>query len=357
MICRQRPGLLEIRSVWGDVTYEVDLPGDSTVRSAALDEAGERLAVAFWDYWPQDWTSADEVAEARVGSRLVLFGLATSSRRVLYEGPASSPVWLPGEDRLAFSSGTAVCLTDVGTGEVEEVLQVLDAVEMQVRPDGRGLAFLQWEEGGPRVGVVDLDRREGGVYSVVNLGYCWWDAGTILYSLEPGVHLLDLTSGESRPLLRDLRALGESGALGALGEAWGRAVRREDADRYVGYVTPVGDRLYFGAGAMLPRRRGLLPFMRKRDPGEVHGVVSMTRECGDLRLHHSEMLGDAGLVPLNDGRALAIHVSRSSRRGPGHCWVFVGEGAEGIPKGYGPLPKAAFGVRGDIPVGDFATAE
>jgi hypothetical protein len=354
MICRKRPGFLDIRSVSGDVAYEVNLGGESAIRSAALDGAGERLALACWEYWPHEWASADDVAEAKVGSRLVLFHLATGERRVLCEGLASSPVWFPGEDRLAFSSGTAVCLADVGTGRVEEVFEVCEAHEMQVSPDGRGLAFVQWEEGAPRVGVVDLDTREGAVYADANLGYCWWDTGTILYSLEPGLHLLDLASGESRPLVSDLRALDESGALAALGEAWVRAVRREGGDRYLGYPTPVGDRLHFGAGVMLPWRRGFLPFMRKRDPGEVHGILSMTRGCTDLRLHHAEMLADAGLVPLNNGRTLAIHVSRGSRRGPKHCWVFVGEGAESVPEGYGPLPKAAFGVRGDIPVGDFA---
>ena len=353
MICRLRPGFLDIRSVSGDVAYEVDLQREPAILSAALDDAGERLAVAFGSDWPYAWAPPGDVAFAEFDNRLVLLHLTTGERRVLYEGFARSPVWFPGEDRLGFSNGTAVCLTDVRTGRVEEVFQVWNADEMQVRRDGRGLAFLQWEEGEPRVGVVDLDTREGGVYSVVNLGYCWWDAGTILYSLEPGLHLLNLASGESRPLLPDLKALDESGALAALGGTWVRAVRRA-ADRYLGYVTPVGDRLYFGAGVMLPRRHGLLPFIRRPDPDEVHGLVSMTRACSDLRLHHSEMVGDAGIVPLNDGRTLAIHVSRSSRRGPGHCWAFVGEGAEGIPKGYGPLPKAAFGVRGDIPVGDFA---
>jgi hypothetical protein len=356
MICRKRPGFLDIRGVSGDVAYEVDLQGESTIRSAALDEAGERLAVAFWDYWPHEWASADDVAEAEVDSRLVLFHLATGERRVLHEGPTCSPVWFPGEDRLAFSSGAAVCLADVGTGQVAEVFQVHDATEMQVRPDGRGLAFRHWEEGAPRVGAVDLDTRQGSVYSDVNLGYCWWDAGTILYSLEPGLHLLDLASGESRPLVSDLRALDESGALAALGDGWVGAVRKA-RDRYLGYATPVGDRLYFGAGVLLPWRRGLLPFTRKRDPDEVHGVLSMTRECTDLRLHHDEMLGDEGLVPTNGGRTLAVHVSRGGSRGPRHSWVFVGEGVEGIPKSYGPLPKAAFRVRGDIPVGDFTTAE
>jgi hypothetical protein len=66
------------------------------------------------------------------------------------------------------------------------------------------------------------------------------------------------------------------------------------------------------------------------------------------------MVGDYGIVPINGGRTLAVHVVRWRRADSRDCWAFLGEGAEGIPEGYGPLPKASFGVRGDVFVGDFA---
>ena len=153
-------------------------------------------------------------------------------------------------------------------------------------------------------------------------------------------------------------ALAESGALAALGEGWVRAARRPDADPHYQHVTTFGERVYFGVAVVFPPRGrfipSLLPFLARPDRDNVQGVLSMTRECTDLRFHHGETLGGHGIVPINDGRTLAINVLRKWMGGWVDHWAFVGEGADAIPEGYGPLPRASLAARSNVFVGDFA---
>jgi hypothetical protein len=242
---------------------------------------------------------------------------------------------------------------------VDEVFEVLGATGMQVRPDGRALAFVQrHEEEGQRVGVIDLHTREGRIYRVTCWSYCWWRTRAILYTPGSSLEMLDIASGESRTFLKSLAPLAESGALAALGEGWVRAARRPDADPHYQHVTTFGERVYFGVAVVFPPRGrfipSLLPFLARPDRDNVQGVLSMTRECTDLRSHHGETLGGHGIVPINDGRTLAINVLRKWMGGWVDHWAFVGEGADAIPEGYGPLPRASLAARSNVFVGDFA---
>jgi hypothetical protein len=84
----------------------------------------------------------------------------------------------------------------------------------------------------------------------------------------------------------------------------------------------------------------------------------MTRDRTDLRQHLGEQPVPLGIVPINGGHTLSVLVRRGDEQsGWRDEWTFVGEGAESIPRGYGPLPRASLGARSNVFVGDFAKPE
>ncbi len=355
MICRLRAGVLGIRSVPGDVAYEVDLRGETAILGAALDEDGRRLAVVL--------DRARDSGQGSVGRSLVLIDLQTGTWHVAHEGFVSDPVWFPRQARLAFSNGCSICILDASTGSSEEVYRFAREPQAPndicLRPDGRGLSFLKSVGDDRRIGVVDLDTGEGRVHSVSCFSYCWWDDEAILYVLGSGLKLLDVGSGKSHTLLRDLTALNTAGALTTLDDRWLRGVRMEGVWQEFLEVHCVGDRVYVGAAMGWPvTRRTLLPFIRRTDYNSVRGVLSMTRDLTDLRLLLEGSPRPLGIVPINRGRTLAIGVSSRCAEGwLKQDWVFVGEGAESIPEGFGPLPRASATVRGSVCVGAHPAAE
>jgi len=355
MICRKREGFLDIRSVSGGVAYEVDLQGESTVLSAMLDDAGERLAIVFRRVeQTEEWTTRES---------LVVICLATGERRVLWDRFAMGPVWLPGQDRLAFSNDEAICVAEVSSGRVAEVYRFSEeargGLELCVRPDGHGLAFLQWVPQGRRVGVVDLDTRQGRVYNVCCLSHCWWDAATVLFVLGPRFELLDIHSGKSRPFLANLAELDKPGVVEVVGKRWVQAIRAKDVVTDLTEVACLGDRVYFGARAEFAvAGRAVLPFIGGTRYHGVEGLLSVARDRTDLRRHLDEQIVPSGIVPINEGRTLAVIVRRRhGRKGWREEWAFVGEGAHDIPRGFAPLPRASFALRGGVYVAGYPGQE
>jgi len=75
VVCRLGRGSLEVRTVLGDVSYEVDLDGEKHVLNAALDETGTRLALTLGTnptpggvYASQQLVSIDLVTGGRRGA-------------------------------------------------------------------------------------------------------------------------------------------------------------------------------------------------------------------------------------------------------------------------------------------------
>lgn len=350
MICRLNPGSLEVRTVLDDVSYEVDLDGEKHVLNAALNETGKRLALTLGTSLTPGGVYASQ--------QLVLIDLPTGGRRVLHDGWAQGPVWFPDSERLAFSNGTAICVANTSDDSTEELFCFSKApvapTEISIRPDGGGLALLKWVGDDKRIGVVDLDSGRGRILPVSCFNYSWWDANTILYVLGSGLKLLDIATGKSKSLLRDLKPLAEGGALDAIGEGWAEAVRAEGSTQDFHPTLCAGDRVYFGAVVAYPvTRRSIIPFLRRTTSTGLRGVLSMTRERSDLRLHLND--GPTALVAINNNQTLAAHLCRRNEQGwLENSWVFVGEGVEKIPADFGPLPRASSAVRGDLVVGAFA---
>jgi len=349
MICRLGPGLLAVWTVPGDESHEINLDGWEHALSAALDETGRLLALTLGARVTPGGVYADQ--------QLVLIDLVTGGRRVLHDGWAQGPVWLPGSQRLAFSNGTTICVVNTSDGSTQELFCFSKApvapTEISIRPDGEGLAFLKWVGDDKRIGVVDLGSGRGRVLPVSCYSYSWWDDNTILYVLGSGLKLLDIATGKSTSLLRDLKPFVKTGALDALGEGWAEAVGAEGSIQDVGATLCAGDRVYFGAFAARPvTRRSIIPFLRRTTYDGLRGVLSMARDRSDLRLHLDQK--PSAIVAINGNQTLAVHVSRRGEQGWLESnWVFVGEGAEKIPSDFGPLPRASSAVRGDLVVGAF----
>jgi hypothetical protein len=338
MICRPRPGFLDVRSVTGDAAYEVPLGAGQTVAGAALDDAGERLALAL--------TAAVRGGSEGAVDELTAIALRTGERRRLREGWATGPVWFPGQDGLAFSDGTSICMADAATGSVDNVFRFSRDPQgppsIRPRPDGRGLAFLKWVGDDRRIGLVDLDAREGRLYPVSCFSYCWWDERTIVFALGSGLKLLDVASGKSRTWLRDLHGLDRSGVLEALGGEWAEAVRADGSHHDLHDIVCAGGRAYFGARVTFPvARRRLVPLGPRTDYRCVEGLLSVNRDRADLRLYLEGETRE--VVPLDGGRTLAVEVLTHPRVGRTEArWVFLGEGSGAVPEGSSPLPKAAY---------------
>ncbi len=157
----------------------------------------------------------------------------------------AAPCGCPGRRDRPSPPAKPSCLADVSAGSTEEVFGFVRDVQAPaaicVRPDGGGLAFGEWVGDDRRIGVVDLTTGEGRIHSISCFSYCWCDPETILHVLSSGLKLLDVTSGKSRQLLRDLEPLEAAGHLCALGEEWVEAVRTRGTTQGLREVLCVGE--------------------------------------------------------------------------------------------------------------------
>ncbi len=349
MIARLRPDGLEMRSVDGGEAYELDFGREMQVTSAALDETGSRLALTAI-------SDLDGAGCSRTGPALLLFDLKTGEQTVLREDYSDGPVWFPGERRLAFSTGTDICTMDVDSRDLGTLYRYSSVIQgpthIGIDPGRNSLSFLNYVGDDQRIGVVDLRSGEGRLLPVSCYHYCWWDGETILYVLGSGLKLLDISSGTSRRFLRDLRPLLESGALASASEAWAEWIRRDGAYHEVRVPACYGDRVYFGARVTYPeRRRSAIPFLKSTQHLTYSGVFSVARDKSDLRAHIERAEGMIfDFVFVNDLKTLAAYIEKRNEEGwLGREWVYAGEGADRIPPGFGPLPKAAPGLQGNCP--------
>lgn len=352
MIARVRPGGLEIRSVDGGEAYQLDFGRDMQVTSAALDETGTRLALTAT-------SDVDEAGCSRTGPALLLFDIQTGRQTALREDYSDGPVWFPGESRLAFSTGTDICTIDADGGDFDALYRYSTVTQgpthIGIDPGKNTLSFVTFIGDDQRIGVVDLRSGKGRLLPVSCYHYCWWDEETILYVLGSGLKLLDIGAGKSRTLLRDLQPLLESGALASASETWAEWIARDGACHEVRVPACCGDRVYFGARVTYPqRRRSAIPFLKSTAHLTYSGVFSVARDKSDFRAHIERTEGMIfDFVFVNSGKTLAAYVEKRNEEGRlSREWVYAGEGAEEIPCGFGPLPKASLSIRGNCPSWD-----
>ncbi|MFW6201020.1 MAG: hypothetical protein ACOC8B_00450 [Gemmatimonadota bacterium] len=340
MICRQSPGVFEVRSLDGSRRFTVDWGAPLFLVALRLHPTRDLLAVVG----SRDVEESEEHGVLAVRDRRTrLVELATGAITPLDIPDAHQLAWSPSGDRLAYvgprEMGVYELASDTRTtlGRHRSTDHAPEALSFS--PDGRRIGYLRHRGGRYRMGWVDAATGEGRLIPKTCFRYDWWDDDHFVHDYGRGVNLLDLETGKTSLLASEARLPGLRSLLAERAPRWAEAMKGDLLAGGVELDQPrvFGDRLYLRARiTAVPRADRAARFDRQ-------AIVSVSRALTDPEIHYGPEPGSIWSFDLlNEGRAFGLHHVTTGPDGLyRHGWAFAGKDAHAIPDGFAPLPRLA----------------